>query len=69
MSSVNNAFETTNDDIIDNNSEKIDKQLENLKGLSDKIQNVVLENEKLQEDKTDLREILNGSPKNQSALL
>ena len=36
---------------IDNNSDKIDKQLENLKNLSGNIQNIVLENEKLQEDK------------------
>ena len=45
---------------IDNNSDKIDKQLENLKNLSENIQTVVLENEKLQEDKTDLKEILNS---------
>ena len=45
---------------IDNNSDKIDKQLENLKDLSGNIQNIVLENEKLQEDKTDLKEILNS---------
>ena len=45
---------------IDNNSDKIDKQLENLKNLSNNIQNVVLENEKLQEDKADLKEILNS---------
>ena len=44
---------------IDNNSDKIDKQLENLKNLSENIQTVVLENEKLQEDKTDLK-ILNS---------
>ena len=41
---------------IDNNSDKIDKQLENLKDLSGNIQNIVLENEKLQEDKADLKE-------------
>ena len=45
---------------IDNNSDKIDKQLENLKDLSGNIQNIVLENEKLQEDKADLKEILNS---------
>ena len=45
---------------IDNNSDKIDKQLENLKNLSGNIQNIVLENEKLQEDKADLKEILNS---------
>ena len=45
---------------IDNNSDKIDKQLENLKNLSENIQTVVLENEKLQEDKSDLKEILNS---------
>ena len=45
---------------IDNNSDKIDKQLENLKNLSENIQTVVLENEKLQEDKADLKEILNS---------
>ena len=45
---------------IDNNSDKIDKQLENLKDLSGNIQNIVLENEKLQEDKVDLKEILNS---------
>jgi ATP phosphoribosyltransferase regulatory subunit HisZ len=45
---------------IDNNSDKIDKQLENLKNVSGNIQNIVLENEKLQEDKTDLKEILNS---------
>ena len=45
---------------IDNNSDKIDNQLENLKNLSENIQTVVLENEKLQEDKTDLKEILNS---------
>ena len=45
---------------IDNNSDKIDKQLENLKKLSENIQTVVLENEKLQEDKSDLKEILNS---------
>ena len=37
-----------------------DKQLENLKNLSGNIQNIVLENEKLQEDKADLKEILNS---------
>ena len=36
---------------VDTNSDKIDKQLENLKDLSGNIQNIVLENEKLQEDK------------------
>jgi len=45
---------------IDNNSDKIDKQLENLKDLSGNIQNIVLENEKLQEEKSDLKEILNS---------
>ena len=45
---------------IDNNSDKIDKQLENLKDLSGNIQNIVLENEKLQEEKNDLKEILNS---------
>tara|TARA_B110000114_G_C15082215_1_gene394608 strand:+ start:2380 stop:2556 length:177 start_codon:yes stop_codon:yes gene_type:complete len=40
---------------VDTNSDKIDKQLENLKDLSGNIQNIVLENEKLQEDKTDLK--------------
>tara|TARA_B100001121_G_C18599010_1_gene578561 strand:- start:20 stop:496 length:477 start_codon:yes stop_codon:yes gene_type:complete len=45
---------------IDNNSDKINKQLENLKDLSGNIQNIVLENEKLQEDKADLKEILNS---------
>ena len=45
---------------IDNNSDKIDKQLENLKNLSGNIQNIVLENEKLQENKADLKEILNS---------
>ena len=45
---------------VDTNSDKIDKQLENLKDLSGNIQNIVLENEKLQEDKTDLKEILNS---------
>jgi len=45
---------------IDNNSDKINNQLENLKNLSENIQTVVLENEKLQEDKTDLKEILNS---------
>ena len=45
---------------IDNNSDKIDKQLENLKDLSNNIQNIVVENEKLQEEKSDLKEILNS---------
>ena len=45
---------------IDNNSDKINKQLENLKDLSGNIQNIVLENEKLQEEKSDLKEILNS---------
>ena len=45
---------------IDNNSDKIDKQLENLKYLSNNIQNIVVENEKLQEEKSDLKEILNS---------
>ena len=52
---------------IDNNSDKIDKQLENLKNLSNNIQNVVLENEKLQEDKADLKEILNSKQYNDIA--
>jgi hypothetical protein len=52
---------------IDNNSDKIDNQLENLKNLSNNIQNVVLENEKLQEDKTDLKEILNSKQYNDIA--
>ncbi len=52
---------------IDNNSYKIDKQLENLKNLSNNIQNVVLENEKLQEDKADLKEILNSKQYNDIA--
>ena len=52
---------------IDNNSDKIDKQLENLKDLSGNIQNIVLENEKLQEDKTDLKEILNSKQYNDIA--
>lgn len=52
---------------IDNNSDKIDKQLENLKDLSGNIQNVVLENEKLQEDKADLKEILNSQQYNDIA--
>ena len=34
--------------------------MENLKNLSGNIQNIVLENEKLQEDKADLKEILNS---------
>ena len=52
---------------IDNNSDKIDKQLENLKNLSGNIQNIVLENEKLQEDKADLKEILNSQQYNDIA--
>jgi len=52
---------------IDNNSDKIDKQLENLKNLSGNIQNIVLENEKLQEDKADLKEILNSKQYNDIA--
>ena len=52
---------------IDNNSDKIDKQLENLKNLSENIQTVVLENEKLQEDKADLKEILNSKQYNDIA--
>lgn len=52
---------------IDNNSDKIDKQLENLKDLSGNIQNIVLENEKLQEDKADLKEILNSKQYNDIA--
>ena len=52
---------------IDNNSDKIDKQLENLKNLSGNIQNIVLENEKLQEEKNDLKEILNSKQYNDIA--
>ena len=52
---------------IDNNSDKIDKQLENLKDLSGNIQNIVLENEKLQEEKSDLKEILNSQQYNDIA--
>jgi len=52
---------------IDNNSDKIDKQLENLKDLSGNIQNIVLENEKLQENKADLKEILNSKQYNDIA--
>jgi hypothetical protein len=52
---------------IDNNSDKIDNQLENLKNVSGNIRNIVLENEKLQEDKADLKEILNSKQYNDIA--
>ena len=45
---------------VKENSHKIDEQLDNLKNVSANIQTIVKENKKLQDEKTELNDILNS---------
>lgn len=45
---------------VKENSHKIDEQLDNLKNVSANIQTIVNENKKLQDEKTELNDILNS---------
>ena len=45
---------------IDDNSSKIDSQLDNLKNISSKLQEVVSNNQQLQQNKVDLKDLLSS---------
>lgn len=45
---------------IDNNSQNIDSQLEQLKSISSQLQNIVTTNQDLQQNKIDLKELINS---------